>query len=191
MRRSKRHCLVVESLETKVVLSSFSAASHLEFSRDVHADLLRANPAVASEGTIRGSANSFEFGIELSGGTAFVHPLGTLRVSSGVSAYMYVRNPQGAITARVAVGFVDLARPHGHRWVAMLTFEAQQPGTTYVTTNALDYTLQRWFPANQPGGSGSFGHVISSGTATLRFPHGPPTSGEATVPFIMTLRARG
>jgi hypothetical protein len=192
MRPVKHRSLLVEPLETKVVLSSSGAAGHLELSRPVHVDLLKANDAVASEGMITGSANAFTLitGIELIGGTAFVRPLGSLRVSNGSSAYMFLRNPQGAVTARVAVGFVDLEKPKGHQWVAELTLAAPQTGTTYGKTNTLDYALQRWIPASQPGGSGSFGNVIRSGTATLRFPNGLPTSGEAAVPFNIVLRTR-
>jgi hypothetical protein len=138
---------------------------------------------------ITGSAVAFSIGIELIGGTAFVRLLGSLRVSSGLSAYMFVRNPQGAITVRVAVGFVDLEKPEGHQWVAELTLEAPQPDTTYLQTNTIDYALQRWILPSQAGGAGEFGKVIRSGTATLRFPQGLPISGEAPVPFNMILRA--
>jgi hypothetical protein len=191
MRRLKQCSVRVQSLETKLLLSYSGAAHHLELSRPVHADLSKANDAVASEGMITGSADAFTLttGIELIGGTAFIRPLGFLRVSNGTSGYMFVRNPEGAVTARVAVGFVDLDRPKGHQWVAELTFEAPQPGTSYGETNVLDYALQRWIPANQPGGAGSFGKVIRSGTATLRFPHGLPSSGEGAVPFKVVLRA--
>jgi hypothetical protein len=189
MRRSKHRSLVVESLETKVVLSAFGAGGYLEMSRAVHADVLKANRASALEGTITGSARALNFGIELLGGTAQVRPLGSLRVSSGLSGYMFRKNPQGAVTARVAVGFIDLEKPNGHQWFAEVTFDAPQAGTTYGKSNALDFTLQRWIPASQPGGSGSFGSVIRSGTATLSFPQGPPTLGGASVPFKMILRA--
>jgi hypothetical protein len=188
MRRLKQRSLLVESLETKVLLSSSGAAGHPELSRPVHVDLLQAHDAVAPQGMITGSANAFAIGIELNGGTGLVRPLGSIRVSSGVSAYMYLKNPQGAINARVAVGFVDLEKPKGHQWVAELTLEAPQTDTTYGTTNTIEYKLQRWIPASQPGGSGSFGKVIRSGTGTLSFPHGLPTSGEAGVPFKMVLR---
>jgi hypothetical protein len=192
MRPGKHRSLLVEPLETKVVLSSSRAAGHLELSRPVHVDLLKANDAVASDGMITGSANAFTLvtGIELIGGTAFVRPFGSLRVSNGISGYMFLRNPQGAVTARVAVGFVDLEKPKRPQWVAELTFDAPQTGTTYGKTNTLDYALQRWIPASQPGGSGSFGSVIRSGTATLHFPNGLPTLGEAAVPFNIVLRPR-
>ena len=188
MRRLMHRLIFLESLETKALLSSSGAASHFELSRPAQVDLLKANDAVASEGMIAGSADAFMIGIELNSGTAFVRPLGSLRVSSGVSAYMFLRNPQGAVNARVAVGFVDLEKPKGHQWVAELTLEAQQPDTTYGKTNAIDYALRRWFPASQSGGSGSFGNVIRSGTATLRFPDGVPDSGGAAVPFNIVLR---
>jgi hypothetical protein len=51
--------LLVESLETTVVLSSSGAADHLELSRPVHVDLLKANQAAASEGMFAGSAEAF------------------------------------------------------------------------------------------------------------------------------------
>jgi hypothetical protein len=51
--------LLVESLETKVVLSSSGAADHLELSQPVHVDLLKANQAVASEGMFVGSAEAY------------------------------------------------------------------------------------------------------------------------------------
>jgi hypothetical protein len=188
MRRWKHRSLLVESLETKVVLSCSGAAGHLELSRPVYVDLLKANHTVASEGMIVGSAEALIIGTELIGGTAFIRPLGSLRVSDGISGYMFVRNPEGAVTARLAVGFVDLERPNGHQWVAELTLDAPRTGTTYAKTNTLDYALQRWIPASQPGGAGSFGNVIRSGTATLRFPNGLPTLGEAAVPFNMVLR---
>jgi hypothetical protein len=188
MRRTKHRSLLVESLETKVVLSSSGAAGHLELSRAVHADVFKVNKAAVSEGKITGSADAFSIGIELISGTASVRALGSLRVSSGLSAYMFVRNTQGAVTARVAVGFVDLEKPKGHQWVAVMTFDAPQTDTTYGKTNTLEYTLYRWIRASQRGGSGSFGNVILSGTATLRFPDGLPTSGETPVPFNMILR---
>ena len=189
MRRFKHRFPLVESLETKVVLSSSAALPRLELSRPMHIHLLsKPNDAVVSEGSIAGSAQALIFGTELIGGRAFVRPLGSLRVSDGVSDYMFLRNAQNVVTARVAVGFVDLEKPMGHEWVAELTLEAPQPGTTYGKTNTLDYALQRWIPASQPGGTGSFGNVIRSGTATLRFPDGVPTSGEAPVPFNLVLR---
>jgi hypothetical protein len=189
MRRWKHRIVLLESLESRALLSSSAAATHLELSRPVHAELLKADDAVASEGMITGSADAFMIGIELNRGTAVVRPLGSLRVSSGVSAYMFLRNPQGAVNARVAVGFVDLEKPRGHQWVAELTLEATQPDTTYGTTNAIDYALRRWIPASSPGGSGSFGDVIRSGTGTLRFPDGVPVSGEAAVPFNIILHS--
>jgi hypothetical protein len=188
MRRLKHRFLLVEPLETKAVLSS-GAAGHLELWRPAHVDLLKANDAVASEGVIAGSAKALITGTELIGGPAFIRPLGSLRVPDGNSGYMFLRNPQGAVTARVAVGFVDLEKPKGHEWVADLTLEAPETGTTYGRTNTLDYSLQRWIPATQPGESGSFGNVIRSGTATLRFPNGLPVSGEAAVPFKIVLHA--
>jgi hypothetical protein len=100
-----------------------------------------------------------------------------------------VRNLQNVVTGRVAVGFVDLDKPTGRQWVAELTLEAPQPGTTYGETNSLDYTLERWIPAGRAGAAGSFGSVIRSGTATLRFPDGLPASGQAAVPFDIVLRA--
>ena len=84
MRRLKHRCVVVETLETKVVFSSSDAAGHLELSRAVHADLLKENDAVASEGMIKDAADAIPVGIELIGGTAFVRRLGSLRVSSGM-----------------------------------------------------------------------------------------------------------
>ncbi len=188
MRRSKRRCVLLESLETKALLSSSGAAGHLELSRPEHVDLLKANDAVAPEGMITGSADAFMMGFELNSGSAFVRPLGSVRVSSGLSAYMFLRNPQGAVNARVAVGFVDLEKPKGHQWVAELTLEATQPDTTYGKTNALDYALQRWIPATGSGGPGRFGNVIRSGTGTLRFPDGLPDPGGAAVPFHIVLR---
>jgi hypothetical protein len=188
LRRFRYRFLPVESLESKLVLSSSGAIGPLGSSPPIHLDLLKPQKAVASEGTITGSAQALIFGTELIGGRAFVCPLGSLRVSDGVADYMFLRNAQNAVTARVAVGFVDLEKPAGHQWVAELTLEAPQPGTTYGKTNTLDYALERWIPASQPGGSGSFGNVIRSGTATLRFPDGVPTSGEAPVPFNLGLR---
>jgi hypothetical protein len=188
MRRLKHRFILLESLETKALPSSWGAAGQIELSRPVHVDLLKANDATVSEGMITGSADAFLIGIELNSGTAFVRPLGSLRVSSGVSAYMFLRNPQGAVDARVAVGFVDLEEPKGHQSVAELTLEAPQANTTYGKTNTLDFELRRWIPASQPGGSGGYGNVIRSGTGTLRFPHGVPVSGEAAVPFTIVLR---
>jgi hypothetical protein len=189
MRWLKRHSLLVETLEAKVVLSSSGAVGHLEVSRPAHVDLSKVDDVVALEGKITGSAVAFtqETGFELIGGTAFVRPLGSLRVSNGTSAYMFLRNPEGGVTARVAVGFVDLEKPEGHQWAAMLSFEVPQTDTTYGKANALEYTLQRWIPASLPGGSASLGNVIRSGKATLRFPLGPPTTGEAAVPFDIVL----
>jgi hypothetical protein len=189
MRRSNHRCILLESLDPKILPSSSGVAGHVELSPPVHADLLKGSEASRSEGVITGSADGFLIGIEMSGGTAFVRPLGSLRVSSGVSAYMFVRNPQGAVTARVAVGFVDLEKPKGHQWAAELTLEAPQADTSYGKTNTLDYALRRFIPAGQPGGFGGFGDVIRSGTATLRFPDGVPASGEAAVPFRIVLHA--
>jgi hypothetical protein len=191
MRRSTHRTLLIESFETKVLLSASGALGHLALSRPVHVELLKANDAVASEGMITGAAEAFASitGVELLGGTAFVRPFGSLRVSNGMSAYMYLRNAQGAVTARVAVGFVDLEKPEGHQWVAELTFEVPHTNTTYGKTNTIDYALQSWIPPSIPGASGSFGNVIRSGTATLRFPHGLPTSGEAAVPFSIVLHS--
>jgi hypothetical protein len=188
VRRFNQRVLLVESLETKVVLSSSAAVPRLGLSPPMHIDLLKPKNAVASEGMITGSAQALIFGTELIGGRGFVRPLGSLRVPDGVSDYMFLRNAQNVVTARVAVGFVDLEKPMGHQWVAELTLEAPQPGTTYGNTNTLDYALQRWIPASQPGGTGRFGNVIRSGTGTLRFPDGVPTSGEAPVPFHLALR---
>jgi hypothetical protein len=188
MRRLKHRSLFVETLEAKVVLSS-AAAGHLELSRAVRADVAKVDKTLASEGMITGSADAFGVGIEMTGGTGSIRPLGSVRVSSGVSAYMFLRNPEGAITARVAVGFVDLDKPKGHQWVAELTLEAPRTNTTYRNTDTVDYALQLWNPATQPGEPGSFGSVIRSGTGTLRFPDGLPTTGEPPVPFIMILGA--
>jgi hypothetical protein len=191
MRRLQRRCPLVESIETKVLLSLPGVGGQLGFSPSVHADLSKANGDVASEGLITGSARAFTLtsGIELVGGTAHARHLGPLRVSNGISAYMYVRGQQNAATVRIAVGFVDLEKPKSHQLVAVLTFEAPQSGTTYGDTNALDYVLNRWIPASQSGDPGHFGNVITAGAATLRFPHGVPTSGEAPVPFTIVLRS--
>jgi hypothetical protein len=188
MRRWKHHSLLVESLETKILLSMSGAAGHTQLARPAHVDLSNAHDAVASEGMITGNATAFAIGFELSGGTGFIRPLGSIRVSSGVSAYMFERNPQGAINARVAVGFIDLEKPRGHQWVAELNLAAPQTDTTYGATNTIDYKLQRWIPASRPGASGKFGNVIRSGTGTLRFPRGLPIPGEPGVPFKMVLQ---
>jgi hypothetical protein len=76
IRRLKLRSLLVESLETKALLSSVGAAGHLELARPVQVDLLKAHDAVASEGMITGSAEAFALipGIELIGGTALVRP---------------------------------------------------------------------------------------------------------------------
>jgi len=152
MRRRKHRSLLVESRETKVVLSSSGAAGHLELSRPVHVDLLKANHAVASEGMIVGSAEALIIGTELIGGTAFIRPLGSLRVSDGISGCMLLRNPEGAVTARVAVGFVDLEKPKGHQWVAELTLEAPQTALrTAKPTRSTTRSSAGFRPANPAG----------------------------------------
>jgi hypothetical protein len=173
-----------------LVFSSSGAADQIGWSRAADADLSKVGFGGVPQGMIAGSADALSFsnGIELISGRGFVRPFGSVRVSSGLTAYMFIKNPQGVATARVAVGFVDLEKPKGHQWVAYLSVEALQRGTTYAKTNTLEYALQRWIPASRPGGSGGFGKVISSGTATLRFPNGLPDLGEATVPFSMVLR---
>jgi hypothetical protein len=190
VRRSRYRPPLVESLERRFVFSSSGAAGHIEWFRAAHPDLSKVGFGGAPEGMITGSADALSFsnGIELIAGRGFVRPLGSVRVPTGLTAYMFLKNPQGVATARVAVGFVDLEKPKGHQWVADLSLEALEPGTTYAKTNTLEYALQRWIPASQPGGSGSFGKVIRSGTATLRFPNGLPALGEATVPFSIVLR---
>jgi hypothetical protein len=62
----------------------------LDLSWPSYVHLLKANHAVASEGMIVGSAEALIIGTEFIGGTAFIRRLGSLRVSDGISGYMFL-----------------------------------------------------------------------------------------------------